>query len=95
VAAERGAAGVAVDLFTSRYPALWTQSLARGRRVLLVNWTDKAQELACEPGPGAEGLVWRNVWTDEPVALRRNRLVARLAPHACLLAEGREAGVAP
>jgi hypothetical protein len=58
----------------------------------MINWTDRSQELVIEPGPETAGLSWRNVWTDEPVALRRNRLVARLAPHACLLAEAGVAG---
>lgn len=93
VAAERGAAGVALDLFESRYPAVWTQALARGRRVLLINWTDQATELAFEPDPDGAGLSWRNLWTDEPVPLRRGRIVARLAPHACLLAEAGEKGM--
>lgn len=88
VAAERGAAGVALDLFTSRYPSTWTQSLSAGRRVLLINWTDRVQELSYDTGPDSAGLAWRNFWTDDAVALRSGNLRVRLAPHACLLAVG-------
>ena len=88
VAAERGAAGVALDLFTSRYPSTWTQSLSAGRRVLLINWTDRAQELSYDLGPDSAGLAWRNFWTDDAVALRQGMLRVRLAPHACLLVVG-------
>jgi hypothetical protein len=84
VSAERGGAGVALDLFSAEHPSCWTQPLREGRRVLLVNWSDESRELAF---PGIVDGAARDFWTGEPVRIRGGRLVRSLAPHACLLVE--------
>jgi len=83
VAAERGAAGIALDLFSSKHPCYWTQQLKRGQRVLLINWDDRPRTLSLK----ASGQTARDFWTDKPVSIRRGQLTCKLPEHGCLLAE--------
>jgi hypothetical protein len=86
VAAERGEAGIPLDLFTADYVTKWTQRLRRGFRALLINWEDRERELSLDlKALKLPGRKARNFWTDEPVSLRQGRLTRRLSPHACLL----------
>jgi len=89
VQAEKGHAGLAVDLFRSQHPAAWVQKLDSGtHRVLLINWEEEPREI------GLDLAVWnvprreaRNFWTGQPVSIRGGRLEKVLPPHACLLVE--------
>lgn len=88
VAAERGEGGVPLDLFSSELPAYWKQKLSRGARVLMINWTDREQELRLDLRPlGLDGCALRDFWTDRPVTARDGRLTRKIAPHGCLFAE--------
>lgn len=90
VAAERGGAGVPVDLFASRYPGYWIQTLRDGKRALLVNWEDQRQRLTFDlNGHGVQGDSGRDFWTDEPVEVCGGRIEVELPPHACRLVEFR------
>ncbi len=90
VAAERGGAGVPLDLFRSARPSFWVQSVRGGQRVLLVNWSDRARRVSLDlTGRDLPGGDARNFWTGEPVPVRHGRLAADLSPHACLLVEFR------
>jgi hypothetical protein len=89
VQAEKGNAGLALDLFRSEYPAVWVQRLDSGaHRVLLVNWEEQPREI------GIDLAAWNvprhraeNFWTGQPVSIRSARLEKVLAPHSCLLVE--------
>lgn len=90
VAAERGQGGVPLDLFSSELAAYWTQRLTRGARALMINWTDREQELSMDVAASEiEGRPLRDFWTDRPVAVTKGRLTKRLAPHSCLFVETR------
>ncbi len=88
VAAERGEAGVALDLFSAQQPAYWVQRLSRGHRVLLINWEDRARTLSLDlekAGVAANTAI--DFWTGKTVRVRQGCLTAELAPHTCLLVE--------
>lgn len=85
VAAERGEAGVPLDLFEAAYPGVWIQKINAGPRILLVNWEDAERTLsfdAAEHGVTAESM--RNFWTDESVAIDNGRVEVLLPPHASI-----------
>lgn len=88
VAAERGTAGVALDLFSAQYPAQWHQRVGHGVRILLVNWSDRKKPVSLDlKALGLSSRTGRNFWTDEPVVARSGRIEAELGPHASLLVE--------
>ncbi|MCG3146629.1 MAG: hypothetical protein PCFJNLEI_00062 [Verrucomicrobiae bacterium] len=80
VAAKRGAAGIALDLFSAKYPRYWTQ---QPNRVLLINWDDKPRTLSMN----VTGDRARDFWTGKPVTVRHGKLTAELPAHTSLLAE--------
>jgi hypothetical protein len=84
VAAERGAAGIPLDLFFTSHPSAWAQTMRSGRRLLLINWSDQPRELS---QAGLASRIARNFWTDAVVPIRHGRLTHVLAPHACLLVD--------
>ena len=83
VAAERGAAGIALDLFSTKHPRYWTQQLKHGQRILLINWDDRPRSLSLN----VAGNQARDFWTDQPVTIRGGQLTCELKPHACRLVE--------
>ena len=88
VAAERGAAGIALDLFSAKHPQYWTQRLERGQRILLINWEDRPRTLSLDlNGQNMAGNQARDFWTDKPVLVRGGRLTCDLEPHGCRLVE--------
>ncbi len=91
VSAERGGAGVPVDLFESDIASKWVQKTPSGFRILLVNWSDEEKELSLDYGKlGYNGSEARNFWTDEKCTFRNNIATATLAPHRCAMYEFNE-----
>ncbi|MCK5845361.1 MAG: alpha-galactosidase, partial [Victivallales bacterium] len=87
-AAERGEAGLPLDLFQAKYPGVWIQKISNGHRVLLVNWDDSRRTFSFDAGPnGVRDSVMRNFWTDDEVALENGVIDVSLALHASLLLE--------
>lgn len=89
VAARRGHAGIALDLFQSELPSRWIQKISTRRfRILLANWEDRPVgfEVDLEAWKIPCGTV-RDFWTDRPVVVRGNRITGELPAHGCLLAE--------
>jgi len=89
VQAEKGSAAIPLDLFRSKYPAVWVQKLSSGlHRVLLINWSDRTAFLQADmAGLNVPALRVRNFWTGEPIRVKGGKLEAHLKPHSCLLAE--------
>ena len=91
VSAEKGNAGVPLDLFRSELPEYWVQKVRPGlHRVLLVNWRDRRAVLKLDLKTlnlPCQNL--KNFWTDASVPLKGGRLETELPPHTCLLAECR------
>ncbi len=88
-AAERGGAGLPLDLFSATHPGFWLQRLGSGgMRLLLVNWEDEPQTLSFDLRDRdiPDGRP-HDFWTDEPVAVRHGHLTADLPPHACRLVD--------
>jgi len=91
VMAERGDAGIALDLFRSELPSYWVQKVRPGlSRILLVNWGDRRKAFKLDLRPlNLSSLGLANFWTGEPVPVTGCRLEADLPPHGCLLLESR------
>ncbi|HRJ73169.1 MAG TPA: hypothetical protein PLS03_13180 [Terrimicrobiaceae bacterium] len=91
VSAEKGAAAVPLDLFTSEHPSTWIQKLASGlHRILLVNWEDRPRLVSVDLAAlNVPRRVVRNFWSDESVPVRQGRLSVKLPARSCLLAESR------
>ncbi|MBE2204337.1 MAG: alpha-galactosidase [Chthoniobacterales bacterium] len=92
VCAEKGDAGIPLDLFRSELPAYWVQKTTPSlHRILLVNWQDRPAVFRMDLKTlNLSGRNLKNFWTDAPVTTRSGRLEVELPPHACLLAESRE-----
>ncbi len=87
-AAERGDAGVPLDLFEAELPGYWLQRTARGHRVLMINWEDKAVELSLDLGKlGIACGEAMDFWTGRRVAVRRLRITRSLPPRSSILVE--------
>ena len=85
VMAESGFGGRPLDLFERKLPVYWTQKLKKGGRVLVINWSDKAEEIPLNWNILAPGVSEvRNFWTGEtePCAGK-----IALNPHSCRLWE--------
>jgi len=89
LSAEKGDAAVPLDLFRTELPTLWIQKLpSKKHRVLLINWSDSAQEERINLG--ALNLPTNNVtnfWSGESLRVTSGMVTVTLSPHACLLAE--------
>ncbi len=84
VSAERGFAGIPLDLFESNIASKWIQKTPSGFRVLVVNWTDETKEFSLDYGKlGYNASEARNFWTDERVIFRGNVVRTVLSPHTC------------
>lgn len=88
VAAPRGSAGIALDLFHALRPTQWLQRTPAGSRVLLVNWEDSPRELSLDlRALGIASDSGRDFWSDAPIDLHEGRLTQTLAPHESLLVD--------
>ncbi|MDD5679055.1 MAG: alpha-galactosidase [Kiritimatiellae bacterium] len=88
VSAEKGQAGVPLDLFRSRYPGVWLQKRGKGCRVLLVNWKAEPRELVFNlRASGINSSRVKDFWSGKPVAVKSGRIVANVPAHGCLLAD--------
>lgn len=86
VAAKKGDAGIALDLFRSELPSYWVQKTTPSlHRVLIVNWKDRAQVFKMD----VPYQNLKNFWTDKPVNVKGGRIEIELPPHGCLLVESR------
>ncbi|MBE6371900.1 MAG: alpha-galactosidase [Lentisphaerae bacterium] len=85
VAAESGYACRPLDLFEHELPVYWTQKLKKGGRVLVINWTDRAQEIPLDwkrLAPGVSEVM--DFWNG-----KTEKCLDRigLEPHSCKLWE--------
>lgn len=88
VAAKGGQAGMPLDLLTSERPSCWLQKIARGHRVLLINWKDRPDELGLDlAAHGIRKTQAKNFWTDRLLDLPSGSINVSLAPHSCALFE--------
>ena len=88
VAAESGEAAIPLDLFKSEIPAYWVQKLSKGYRVLMVNWSEKNQELKLNLQ--SLSIIYHtaiNFWNDHPVKIRNSRIEEIVPARSCLLIE--------
>ena len=88
VAAESGEAAIPLDLFKSEIPAYWVQKLSKGYRVLMVNWSEKNQELKLNLQ--SLSIIYHtaiNFWNDHPVKICNNRIEEIVPARSCLLIE--------
>lgn len=85
VSAESGYACRPLDMFEHELPVYWTQKLKKGGRALVINWTDRTQELLLDwkkLAPGVSEL--RNFWNGK-IEKCSDRIA--LTPHSCKLWE--------
>lgn len=88
VSAERGAAGIPLDLFESDIASKWIQKTPSGFRVLLLNWGDEDKEFVLDYGAlGYNGSKARNFWTDEEVTVQGNVVKKVVPAHSCFFLE--------
>jgi len=87
VSAESGAAAIPLDLFETEKPSVWLQKLENGHRVLLINWTDQAEERSFDLNAhGIKAKSAADFWHDTPVAVDNGVIRTNLQPRSCLLA---------
>lgn len=88
VAAKKGNAGIAIDLFRSELPAYWVQNVSADQhRILIVNWSDYAAVFQMDlEALNIPHRKLMNFWTDQPVTVQGGRIEIELPPHGCLLA---------
>ncbi len=87
VSAETGAVALPLDLFESELPAVWLQEVKGKHRVLLINWTDEADEFVFDLNAyGIHAVNAVNFWNDQPVPLTNDRIETTLKPRSCLFA---------
>ena len=87
VSAERGEAGIPLDLFRSAHPSVWLQKTSVGHRILLINWSEEERTMSVdlkEHGIESSNLI--DFWTDEATVASEGRIVRKLKPHASYLA---------
>ena len=85
VAAESGYACRPLDMFEHELPVYWTQKLKKGGRALVINWTDRAQEIPLDWNRLAPGVTEvRDFWNG-----KTEKCLDRipLEPHSCRLWE--------
>lgn len=88
VSAAPGETAIPLDLFESEQPSCWLQKLDSGHRLLLINWTEVAEE--CEFDLKKHAIDFskvKNFWNDEPIQIHGNRFSTILSPQSCLLLE--------
>ena len=84
VAAESGFAGRPLDFFENALPCRWHQRLAKGGRLLVINWEDTPQELSVDWSIAGNVTQVRDFWNDT-VENAPDKVL--LAPHSCKLWE--------
>lgn len=91
VAAERGSAGIPLDLFESNVASKWIQRIPSGFRTLLVNWGETEREFRLDYGKlGFSASRARDFWSDEEITIQGDSLHTILAPHTCQFLEFRK-----
>ncbi|MBR0459977.1 MAG: alpha-galactosidase [Victivallales bacterium] len=79
VSAASGETGIPLDLFSSQLPAYWLQKVGNAQRLLVINWTDQAQEFPLDwKAYGGKPDSVRNFWTDQ---IMPATLSVSLEPH--------------
>lgn len=88
VAAERGKAGIPLDLFKEANPGLWIQEISNGYRIMLINWSEEEQTLSLELNKhGIDCGEITDFWTDEIIEITNSKIERKIAPHACFFGE--------
>lgn len=87
VSAEHGKPGTPIDMFDADHTKTWIQQLEKGTRVLMINWSDSAEERVFDPAAyGITGTTVFDFWKEQAIQLENGMLKATVAPHCCLLA---------
>ncbi|HCE43272.1 MAG TPA: hypothetical protein DET40_06970 [Lentisphaeria bacterium] len=86
VSAERGEAGIPLDLFQSEHPSIWIQKASGGHRIMLTNWSDKEKTMSLDlKAHGIECSSLTDFWADGSTKIRNGIIVKKLKPHASYL----------
>ena len=85
VSAESGYACRPLDLFEHELPVYWNQKLKKGGRVLVINWSDREQEIPLNWNRLAPGAS--EVWDFWNSRIEKCPGSVVLEPHSCRLWE--------